>query len=451
MKMLRKVLCMVAITASANTQLCAQTNTKEQVNSDGTFIESVTFHKDTLILKNWFVHVGGGGQIYYGDHDRQCDTKDRIAPELEVGVGKWLSPVIGVRLMYQGLSQRGATKLPGQWDPRLNRIFDVAYPVDRDNPINIAHPQHMLQAQKFKFGNLSLTAMFNLCNVFKPYRKEKPYGFIPYLGVGFAFNYGHPEPGKKSPREVTYNAGILQTARINRYFDAYMDLRSMYVNDRFDGEGGGRFGEGNWSLSAGIVYKFEKRGFNESKTIVKDYWDYSQATVDRNGRLTINGQPVNTVKIDANRIQDLQKNLENTMKENSRLIRLLGEGNREKEIVDRLVAAPNLVVFPINKSKLSNEARVHLKFMAETIKMCDPNIVYVISGYADKGTGTKKINEKLSQDRAKAVYDCLINEFGISPKQLRMESHGGVDNMFYDDPRLSRAAITVADIDYNRK
>lgn len=80
--------------------------------------------------------------------------------------------------------------------------------------------------------------------------------------------------------------------------------------------------------------------------------------------------------------------------------------------------------------------------MAEVIKKSDANTVYTITGYADKGTGSKKINERLSKERAQAVYDCLVKEFGVSESQLRIDYKGGVDNMFYDDPRLSRAVIT---------
>ena len=47
-------------------------------------------------------------------------------------------------------------------------------------------------------------------------------------------------------------------------------------------------------------------------------------------------------------------------------------------------------------------------------------------------------------ERAEAVYDCLVNEYGVSESQLKIDYKGGVDNMFYDDPRLSRAVITRA-------
>lgn len=56
----------------------------------------------------------------------------------------------------------------------------------------------------------------------------------------------------------------------------------------------------------------------------------------------------------------------------------------------------------------------------------------------------KKINDKLSRKRAEAVYECLTKEFGVPESLLEIGHKGGVENMFYDDPALSRAAITKA-------
>lgn len=74
------------------------------------------------------------------------------------------------------------------------------------------------------------------------------------------------------------------------------------------------------------------------------------------------------------------------------------------------MAAANLVTFQINKTKLSNEARANLGMLAEVIKQGDSDVVYTISGYADAGTGSSKINERLSKGRAESVYDCLVKE-----------------------------------------
>ena len=106
------------------------------------------------------------------------------------------------------------------------------------------------------------------------------------------------------------------------------------------------------------------------------------------------------------------------------------------------VASANLVTFQIGKSKLSNEAKANLSMLAEVIKTGDANMVYTVTGYADAGTGSKSLNERLSKKRAEAVKDFLVKECGVNESQLEVDYKGGVGNMFYDDPRLSRAVIT---------
>lgn len=115
--------------------------------------------------------------------------------------------------------------------------------------------------------------------------------------------------------------------------------------------------------------------------------------------------------------------------------------NRKPEVRTQKVVAPVYVTFEIRESKLSEEARINLSLFAEAVKKLNNDVVYTISGYADVTTGNDTINDRLSQERAQVVYDCLVNEFGVNKNQLTVEHHGGVNNMFYDDPRLSRATI----------
>ena len=136
-------------------------------------------------------------------------------------------------------------------------------------------------------------------------------------------------------------------------------------------------------------------------------------------------------------------------RDNEELQKALDDCNKTKAeaaIKKIAVVAPNLVTFKINKSYLSKEARANLGMLAEVIKECDPDVVYTITGYADAATGNDSINNRLSRERAQAVYDCLVKEFGVNPDQLKMEYKGGVGNMFYDDPALSRAVITRGDL-----
>jgi outer membrane protein OmpA-like peptidoglycan-associated protein len=87
-----------------------------------------------------------------------------------------------------------------------------------------------------------------------------------------------------------------------------------------------------------------------------------------------------------------------------------------------------------------NREKVNLKVIADMMK-ATPDQKYLICGYADKHTGTVARNIWLAENRAKNVYKILTEEFGVPESQLILDDKGGVENMFYDDPQLSRSAI----------
>lgn len=373
----------------------------QAVAQDTVVKETVEYSSDRYKVEtnrfwsNWFVTLGGGAQVYFGDHDKQCDFGDRLAPAVDIAIGKWFTPGFGFRLMYSGLSQRGATQ---------EGIHSTGKPVPGKGGYG-----YWLEEQEFDMGNFHADVLFNMSNLLCGYNEKRIWNCIPYVGLGWARVYDGP-----NAKEVSANVGLLNTFRLSRLFDINLDARGMYVNDRFDGEGGGRFGEGMWSLTAGLTWKINNKGWDRSKTVTRLVYD-------------------NTA------INEMRRQIDEMTAENERLKRALAEGN---DTIIKRMAAANLVTFRINKSKLSKEARANLGLLAESIKAGDPEAVYTITGYADKGTGNTEINQRLSRERAEAVYKCLVEEFGVNEKQLRVDYKGGVDNMFYDDPRLSRAVIT---------
>lgn len=378
----------------------AQTSTME---------EKVEYSEDKFKVEtnrfwsNWFITVGGGAQIYFGDHDKQSKFGDRLAPALDVMVGKWFTPGIGLRIGYSGLKVKGATKHPN--DPNYESSHGTGEPVDG------GQAPHYLEKQKFDMANFHADVLFNFSNLFFGYNPEGVWNSSPYVGLGWARVWKSP-----SAKEVSANIGWLNSFRLSDAFDVNLDVRGMFVNDRFDSEGGGRFGEGNLSATVGFTYKFKQRSWGRSKTVYR--YDYGD-------------------------LEGMRQKLNDMSAENERLKRALAEGKKqEAHTIVKKMAAANLVTFQINKTKLSNEARANLGMLAEVIKQGDSDVVYTISGYADAGTGSSKINERLSKGRAESVYDCLVKEFGVKASQLRINYKGGVENMFYDDPRLSRAVIT---------
>ena len=398
--MIKKTMLAALALAASGTAMAQEAQTVQ----NGDFTETVEYSTDKFKVEtnrfwsNWFISAGGGVNLYFGDHDKQVKFGKRLAPAVDVAIGKWFTPGIGVRFAYSGLSVKGATQ---------TGIHSTGEEVPGKGGYG-----YWLTKQKFNFFNFHLDAMFNVSNLLFGYNPNRVYSLSPYVGLGVMKTNDTPKA-----TEIAGHFGLLNSFRLCDALDLNLDIRGTLVSDAFDGENAGRGGEGMLTATVGLTYKFKKRGWDKAKTVVR---------------------------IDNRAINALRQQLSDAEAENERLKRALAEGNRQKAREIVTAASASLVTFPIGKATLSNEARANLGLLAEAIKAGSPDVVYTITGYADAGTGSKRINQRLSKKRAEAVFNCLVKEFGVSESQLRVDHKGGVDNMFYDDPRLSRAVITKA-------
>ena len=350
---------------------------------------------------NWFFTIGAGGVASFKDHNKQGGFKDVVTPNYGLSIGKWYSPGIGFRAGVKGFEMKGLTQNGAH---STGEIFDAS---------------KGLYHSKYNYVHYHTDVLFNLSNIFSGYREDRVYSFIPYFGLGYMVIKDEP-----SAEEITANIGINNRFRLSEAFSLNLDVRGVAANDRLDGEVGGRKNEGILTAQLGLTYNFKKRGWDKplpskETTIVK----YDDALANQ-----LRGE-VNSLK-DIN--ASLRKQLDNRPKPET-----------DTTLLRQNIAAPVLVTFPINSAKVNDESRVNLGFFAKVIKTANPDVIYLITGYADKSTGSDKRNAELSQDRAQAIYDVLTKEYGVNPRQLEIKAMGGVENMFYNDPRLSRAVITV--------
>lgn len=397
---MKKLLALVAFALMAGATFAQTADVEEEVIYEKNKHKVVT----NTFWDNWWVQIGGGAQVYYGDHNKQMDFVDRLSLALDAGFGKWFSPQIGVRAMISGLTINGATQTWGK-----TGIHDTGKPVDG----KYTHDYGFLNEQQFDFYNLHADVLFNMSNILCGYKEKRVWNCSPYLGLGWMVTWESPRA-----REVSLNFGIFNAIRLSEKFDFNIDLRTTMVKDSFDGETGGRKEEGLWTATFGFSYKFKKRGWDRSKTVIRN-----------------NRAEANALQKQLDALRDQNEKLQNDLKNAEAQIKEVKVIEKEQTV------APVYVVFEIGKSELSKEARVTLGLLAKAIKEAPEGTTYTISGYADEGTGSKRLNEKLSAERAQAVYNCLTEEYGVDESQLRLVSKGGVENMFYDDPKLSRAVI----------
>lgn len=184
-------------------------------------------------FNNWFIGVGAGPQIYYGDHDRQADLQDRLVIGYQAYVGNWFTPDIGMRINLDGYKVKGLTQAGIH---STGEMYDV-----QDN----------LHKQEFNYVKAHADVMFNLFNYFYSYQADRFYSFIPYAGIGVMSVMDEPKATR-----LSFDLGASNEFRINDYFDIVIDVRGNLVGDGMDGEYGGRKFEGMFNSTIGVKYTF---------------------------------------------------------------------------------------------------------------------------------------------------------------------------------------------------
>ena len=392
---MKKLVLMLALAMGVASYATAQ----ENVTVTKTERQEVKETEGDSFWANTWISVGGGAQMMFGDHNKQLNFGHRLSPALDIAVGKWITPAVGVRLMYSGFQVKGATQ-------------NGAHSTGKEITEKPWHG-YWLTYQKFNYFNIHGDVMLNLCNLIGGYNPKRVYSISPYLGLGIVRVYDSP-----TNTEVGGIFGIHNAFRLSDSFDINLDVRGVLVaDDGWDGESGGREEEGLLSATLGLTYKFKPQG-----------WKKKVVTIYNESELNAMRDRLNAMNAE---MEALKNQGPKTVVDSVEVL---------KEIRTNTVA-PCMVTFELNKSDLSKDARVNLGMFAEAVKGADKNIVYTVTGYADQGTGNATINDRLSKERAQVVYDCLTKEFGVDPAQLRMDYKGGVGNMFYDDPKLSRSVI----------
>lgn len=349
---------------------------------------------------NWFLSVGGGVQMYLGDYDNKMNLEQRTSPALDVAVGKWFTPGMGIRLMYSGLYVKGATR-------NLNHSNGDVYDASGG-----------LYKQKFDLADCHADVLFNLSNILCGYKEKRFYSIIPYIGFGWMLTWNHPRTD-----ELNAKLGLLNTFRLSSRLNLNLDTRATLVNDRMDGEVGGGNKDGYVTATLGLSYKLGRKNWlSRSRSL-------SEAELaEIRQRLQ-----VMTIQ-NASLRKYLTNNIPQPEKEN--------KDKPDKEESHYLpVTITSLITFPLGKTTLSQEARINLGFLANIIKERPNKAIYTVTGYADKNTGSAELNERLSGDRAEAVRACLVNEYGVWPEQLNVQIGSTANNQYYNDPRLYRAVI----------
>lgn len=352
----------------------------------------------TAWSENWFLQLGAGINMPFVENSLPGgDAKRKITLAMNVGVGRWFSPYMGFRFSALG----GAL----HWE---NGNYSKA-----------------------KYANLNLDFMWDMMNSVAGVNPNRVFSINPFVGLGGTYTWDinsaaanvHANNGKIKDNTWTLpvSAGIQFRFRTGKYVDIFMEARSQFYADNFNGTVGGKPVDVDFTAVGGLSINLG--GVSFTKTDPCAYLNYMQNLNDQ--------------------VNELRGQLSKTNNE-------LAAAKAQLPCPDPVVQVNEVDVietdmplatvrFTINSAKISNEQMVNVYNMAQWLEVY-PDATVTICGYADDKTGSSEYNMKLSERRAKAVYDALVNQYGVDSGRLTIQAFGS-ETQPYETNNWNRIVI----------
>ena len=359
---------------------------------------------------NIFVSVTGGiSMVNSGKSEGKFGSP---APHITVSVGKWFTPVWGVR------GQGGLWKANFDTKNSFGTFDADGYPVGTE------------ASYDKKVGQLRLDAMFNLSNAIWGYNPDRLFNLSVFAGPGLtiaktangAVQYAEdgnswarvPANESKGHAYINGSIGLQGKFNVNEYFDIDVEARGELAPS-YLGYLSSANTVGGLYFGAGVTYTFGGKKFVPYM---------SKVDVD-----ALNDE-INKYRSELEQAQTDLANAKNAA--------ATAQPVAQEVVKEVKVAGPRAIFFKIGSAKLDDYGKVNIQLAAKVLKE-NPDKKYRVAGYADKATGSAPFNQKLSEKRAQVVYDALIAE-GVDKDQLELVGFGGTENMFGKD-FLNRCVI----------
>ena len=358
--------------------------------------QEVTYVEDPLqgyvmnrFKDNWFISgeigVGGLGSSY----DSELKFGKRLMPSFNIGVGKWFSPILGVRFSADFRKQKGATIDGMGVDPLNPETTGDNYLINRFWSIGPAADVYL-----------------NLTNWWCGYKPGRVYNAVLYGGVAVHTQMIKKEDGndtkwRYNTVSIGVRGGLLNTFSVSDHVDLLLDLRlDMDQANYMDYTRQlNLYGQ----VLVGVAYKFNKTTWGAPIVPVCPEYKYTDAEGDA---------LVERLKAADAKIADLERQL------NECINRPIPEPEPVKE------APLATIYFPIGSSRVQGVQSKVVAAVANAMGGTEDN--YVVTGWADNYTGSAARNEQLRQQRADNVVKMLVKN-GVASD--RLETATGSSNL----------------------
>ena len=325
-----------------------------------------------------FVEAQGGVQLTSTD----AKMDKLITPTAALSFGHYFTPVVGARLHVNA------------WESKSG---------------------YNDQFYKWKYVTPDLDLLLNLSNIFSK-KQVHALNVILLGGVGLNYAWDNDDlkglnlPANATPlawdkNRLSHNlrAGLrLETNQAKR-LGLSLEVNANSLNDRFNSKTNN---SDDWMFTAMLGLSFR---FNQKSAAPK--------------YITKMVEIVDTIEVDEPYVtKEIVK--------------------RPKEVKEKK-NMNEAIFFKIAQSDADKAAGVDeaIKKVADLMKTSD-DAVFTVTGYADKGTGTPKINAKYAKLRAEDVTKKLVDEHGIDASRIKTDSKGDTVQPFEENDKNRCVIIT---------
>ena len=339
--------------------------------------------------KHAFLDLQGGAQYTLGE----AKFGDLISPNVQLGLGYQFSPVFGMRLQANGWQSMGG------WSGfRAN---------PGETPYNATY--------KFKYVAPGVDFMFNLSNLFCGWNPNRVLNVTAFLGGGANIAWDNDEVNELATtmkNQNAYNleylwdgtkvrpygrAGLELAFKVSKSVSLMLEGNANITSDKYNSK---KAGNPDWYFNAlaGLRINLGKSATKKEKPV-----EPAPAPVQKVEEPAPAPAPVVEKKV-----EEIRRDIFFTINSNK-----ISEKENQKilEVIDFLVKYP--------------EAKV------------------VVTGYADKGTGNDRINDRIAAKRAAAVVWMLEKRYGIPAERIIEESKGSRVQPFAEND-MNRVSIMIA-------
>ena len=355
---------------------------------------------------HWYGQIQGGAGYTIGE----TAFKDLISPAGALSLGYQFNPTLGLRFNVAGYQGKG----------------------------NVVAP---LEVYKFNYLQGAFDLTLNLAQLLG-YKHDRVFNPFVFIGGGAAYGFknGANNITKTNPKEYfallweknlitpVARVGIGADFRLSDAVALTLEVNDNVLSDKFNSKKVGH-PDFQFNALAGLKINFGKTTRPSAKYLAELAAAEAAAAAEK-------------ARLEAERAAKLAA--EKAAAEKAAAEKALADKlAAEKAAAEKLAAEMRQVntFFTINSYVISDEEAAKLVRYIDWLK-ANPDVNIAIAGHADKGTGTKRINQKLSEQRAAAVK-AFLTERGIAESRIVSVVANGDRIQPFEENDLNRVVIST--------